>query len=198
MRLKCWYQKAQILIGVICVMGCFGCSSNSSRAPSMPVAQKISISTVPLASNPVSCVRDSESDDLGYEFSRLLIDADQLQTKVQSLRDSIDEIVAHRGDIHEAESTSDEIIAETQALLDRVQSLRSSAEQAENEEIAEKCLVLEASLGNLHTSVSELHDNIELAESDSIFRHHDGVDAMSDGMDDVETNAVEVTSDAQD
>jgi chromosome segregation ATPase len=186
-------------ISLLIALTCCACGNGTDHAPIPPTA--ITPATPELnrgyqqtkgnASHAV--LGDDELDD---QFSELSHDADDIQIKVSSLRDEVDELISHHGDVDTAESDSDDIVTHTRELLERVEELKSRAGDTNHDDIETKCDSLETSLNKLLLSASELHDTVETAQQDGNYRHHEGVSEMSDSMDDVETHSQEVTSDA--
>jgi hypothetical protein len=194
---------ATVAVVLLVAVSSGGCGSRSSSSKQSEEA-KTMVKHPPTAERkPASLVTANDTshsgtshDEFDSEFSELSNDADDIQIKVNSLRDDVDELIVHHGDVHSADSDSSEIVTQTQDLLERVEHLKSKAAEANHYGVESKCDALEGSVNTLLLSASQLHDAIETAQLDSHYRHHEGISEMSDGMDDVENDAQEVTSDA--
>ena len=142
-------------------------------------------------SDSYSGVSSEKHDALESELEEIASDVGDMNRKVQNLRDDLDEIAHHHGDVDSAEMDAETIVRESQDAIDRVETLVSDAEEAGDGDIAAKARTMETSLSELHISMSTLHDNLETAQSDTRYRHQEGIGEMSENMDDVETKAQE-------
>lgn len=134
-------------------------------------------------------VSAEKHDELKAELSEVSAEICDLNRRVSILRDDVDELMHHRGDIDSVESDADLIARESSELVDRLETLTSEAEGAGDEEIASKSRAMESSVTALHRSMSALHDNLEMAQADASYRHHTGIGELDENMDDAEHKA---------
>lgn len=147
-------------------------------------------------SSEVEVVSAEKHDELEAELSEVSSEIYDLNRKVRSLRGDVDELTQHRGDIDSVESDTDSIVRESSEIIDRLETITSEAEDAGDEQIASRSREMESSVSALHRSMTDLHDNLEMAQADASYRHHTGIGELDENMDDAEHKASLAEDDA--
>jgi outer membrane murein-binding lipoprotein Lpp len=178
-----------VVPGILIAISCAACSQ-------MPNTAKHYVPVVSDAMRDDSHMLLDEPDNC-EEFDCISTLVRDLEDQTGSLRLQIDDIGTHNGSVDGAESETEQLSSDVDDLISRVQALRGDAVYNGDDTLEVKCFALEERLDSLLKSVNTLHDQIQLAQSDSDYRHNTGIEEINNSMDDVESNMGEVLADSK-